>query len=76
METPSTTQSDFSWLCEHSAEVWRAYRGRWIAVHAGEFIGVGDTAVEADEAARRKRPEGDFILEAVDAETDVVYAGF
>jgi hypothetical protein len=66
---------DFAWLVEHSPEVFEKYAGRWIAVHDGEVIGVGETATEAAERAREKAPESQFILEAVDAEGDVVYGG-
>jgi hypothetical protein len=65
---------DFTWLVEHSPEVFEKYAGKWIAVHDGEVIGVGDTATEAVERARAKVPEGEFILEGVDGEGDVVYS--
>ncbi|MFH1419316.1 MAG: DUF5678 domain-containing protein [Planctomycetota bacterium] len=65
--------ADFNWLTEKSTELFEMYRGKWIAVHDGEVIGVGDTAPEAAAAAREKSPEAEFILEAVDAEADVIY---
>ena len=65
---------DFAWLVEHGPELFRAYAGKWIAVHAGEVVGVGDTATEAAEQARAKVEDSEFILEAVEAETDVIYA--
>ena len=64
---------DFAWLVEHGPELFRKYAGKWIAVHKGQVIGVGDTAVEADRQAREKSEGGNFILEAVDAEADVIY---
>lgn len=64
---------DFSWLIEHGPELFREYAGRWIAVRDGQVIGVGGTAPEADAQAREKAPDGDFILEGVDAEADVIY---
>lgn len=69
------SSSDFAWLVEHSTEVVEKYAGGWIAVHDGEVIGVGETPTEAAERAREKTPGGEFILEAVDGEGDVVYAG-
>jgi hypothetical protein len=69
------SSSDFAWLVEHSTEIFRKYAGKWIAVHDGEVIGVGETATEAAEHARENTPDAEFILEAVDAEGDVVYAG-
>ncbi len=64
---------NFAWLVEHSLEIQEKYAGKWIAVHDGNIIGVGDTAPEAVEQAEQKAPGADYILEAVDAETDVIY---
>jgi len=66
--------SDFNWLIEHGPEVYQKYAGKWIAVCRGEVIGVGGTAVEAAEQAREKDPDADFVLEAVDADSDVIHA--
>jgi hypothetical protein len=67
--------TDFAWLVEHGPEIFQKYRGKWIAVCDGEIIGVGDTATEAAARAREKKPGAKFILEAVDHESDVIYAG-
>ena len=67
--------ADFNWLVENGPEILERYDGKWIAVHAGKVIGVGETALEADAQARECQPDGDFILEAVDREPDVIYAG-
>lgn len=66
-------ERDFAWLNEHGPEIFREYRGKWIAVHDGRIVGVGDTATEAAEQARRSVPEGDFVLEGVDFEADAIY---
>lgn len=66
---------DFAWLIEQGVDIFKKYAGKWIAVHDGKIIGVGDTAVEAAERAREESPDTKFILEAVDPEGDVVYAG-
>ncbi len=68
--------SDFNWLVEHGPEIFREYAGKWIAVHDGKVIGVGDTAPEAAAQARQTSPNAEFILEAVDREADVIYADF
>jgi len=68
------SSTDFGWLNEHGAEIVEKYSGKWIAVHDGRVIGVGDTATEAAGQAREVTAEGAFILEAVEAEADVVYA--
>jgi len=67
-------ESDFGWLVEHGPELFRQYAGKWIAVRDGRVIGVGDTAPECVEQAETVAPDGDFILEGVDHEADVIYA--
>ena len=67
--------TDFNWLIEKGKEIFEKYRGKWIAVYDKQVIGVGDTAPEAAEQARREKPDVEFILEAVDSEADVVYGG-
>ena len=67
--------ADFAWLIEHGPEIAEEYGGKWIAVHDGQVVGVGDTATEAAEKARAETGNGEFILEAVDPEADVVYGG-
>lgn len=64
---------DFAWLVDHGPELFCKYAGKWIAVRDGEVIGVGETATEAARQAREKAQDGDFILEAVDTEADVIY---
>jgi hypothetical protein len=65
---------DFAWLVEHSSQLFTHYAGKWIAVRDGEVIGVGETATEAAQEAREKAPDGGFILEAIDAEAEVIYS--
>jgi hypothetical protein len=67
--------TDFNWLVEKGPELFKEYRGKWIAVHNKKVIGVGDTAPEAADMARTNSPGVEFILEAVDAEADVIYGG-
>ncbi len=64
---------DFAWLADNAPELFREYAGKWIAVRDGEVVGVGDTATQAAEQAHETGEAGDFILEAVDAEADVIY---
>lgn len=66
--------ADFNWLIEKGPEIFEKYRGKWIAVHDEEVIGIGETAPEAAEEARRNKPDAEFILEAVDTDADVIYA--
>lgn len=65
--------TDFAWLIENGIDLDAKYRGKWIAVHGGQVIGVGDTATQAAKEAREKSPDAQFILEAVDHEADVIY---
>lgn len=68
------TESDTAWLAEHSLEITEKYAGQWIAVYDGRVIGVGATAVEASDQARKVCPDETFILEAVEADADRIYA--
>lgn len=67
-------QTDFAWLVEHGPELYEQYRGKWIAVRDGKVIGVGDTAPEAAAKADAMAADGEYILEAVDSDSDVIYA--
>ena len=67
-------ESDTAWLAEHSLEITEKYAGKWIAVYEGRVIGVGETAVEASDQARKVCPDETFILEAVEADADTIYA--
>lgn len=68
--------ADFKWLAEHSIDLHEKYAGKWIAVYDGSVVGVGDTATQAAQQARKKAPDGEFILEALDPSGDVIYASF
>jgi len=65
---------DFAWLSENSQEIYQKYAGKWIAVSNGQIVGTGDTAVEAAKQADAARPDGDYILEKVELDMDVIYA--
>jgi len=65
--------ADFGWLVEHGPELFKKYSGQWIAVRDGKVVGVGATATEAAKQAEDQCPDGEFILEAVDFDADVVY---
>lgn len=65
--------SDFAWLVDNGDDLSREYGGKWIAVADQQIIGVGDTATEAAKMAREKVGDKPFVLEAVEAEPDVIY---
>ena len=62
---------DCDWLAENGLELSIKYPGKWIAVHDGQVIGVGDTLAEAGEQALQSRPHYDFILEEINVDVDV-----
>lgn len=68
-----SSKTDIAWLVEHGIEIDRQYAGKWIAVHNGGVVGVGDTAKEAADQAREICRDGDFVLEAVMPDADVIY---
>jgi len=64
--------ADFAWLTEHSRENYERYAGKWIAVLNGEVIGVGETATEAAAHAEAAHPDSDYILEAIERDSERV----
>jgi peptide subunit release factor RF-3 len=75
MTNSTSLKADIAWLAEHGMEIDRQYAGKWIAVHAGGVVGVGDTAKQAADQARLVCQDGEFILEAVTPDADVNYGG-
>ncbi len=73
MNERTKIEADTAWLAEHSIEIAQQYAGKWIAVHEGKIVGVGATAVEAADQAREVCADGEFVLEAVEADADVIY---
>jgi hypothetical protein len=67
--------NDFQWLADHGPELHQKYAGKWVAIHDGKVVGVGDTAVEASQKAETETGGRDFVLQALDAEADVIYGG-
>ncbi len=68
------SEADFAWLTEHSVEIHRQYAGKWIAVYDGRVIAFADTATEVARLADEQCPQGGYLLEAVERETDTLYA--
>ena len=66
----------FAWLTENSESLCAQYAGKWVAVHDGKVVGVGETATEAAQQAREQIGDKKFILEAIPDEADVIYGGF
>jgi hypothetical protein len=66
---------DFQWLVDHGPELHEKYAGEWVAIHDGKVVGVGKTAVEASQKAEKETGGREFVLQALDAESDVIYGG-
>ncbi|MCG3130960.1 MAG: hypothetical protein FLDDKLPJ_01734 [Phycisphaerae bacterium] len=75
MKEANYMTSDFAWLTEHERELFERYRGKWVAIWQERVIGVGETATEAAEQAETVAPGENFILHAIDSETDTIYGG-
>jgi hypothetical protein len=67
------TDDRVNWLTERSPEAFERYRGKWVAWHNYQVVGVGNTAPEAEADARSKIPEGELVFEAIDEESDTIY---
>lgn len=67
--------ADFAWLVDKGSKEVLAHAGKWVAVRNGQVIGVGETAPEAAKAACQNAgvKAGDYLLEAIDDEADVIY---
>lgn len=76
---------DMGWLAEQRRamerrarqdhEVHEKYRGKWVARVDGAVIASGETVMEAIRAADAACAGREYVLEAVDYETDVIYGG-
>lgn len=66
--------TDFQWLIDHSAEIYARCGGKWIAVSEKRVVAVAETAPEAARLAREKVGAKRFVLEAIDQESDAIYA--
>jgi len=47
---------DQKWIYEHFTELVNKYAGKYVSVAGGELVAVGDSAIEVDDAARKKYP--------------------
>ena len=59
---------DFTWLNNHTPELQERYAGKWIAVVNQEVVGIGDTAKEAFNQARKRYPSVRPLLDVVPTE--------
>lgn len=67
-------KKDFQWMTAHAMEFHRKYAGKWIAVVNRHVAGVGKTAVTAYRQAKRRYPDTEPILEAIEKELIAIYA--
>lgn len=57
-----TGESDFEWSLRHSLKLQEKYEGKWVAILDEEIIGVGETAKEAYESAKKEKPDRKPLL--------------
>lgn len=57
-------QEDFEWFAEHSEEIERSYRGKFVAVVNKEVFS-GNSYEEAEKNAKAKYPECDPYIEHI-----------
>lgn len=68
MNFKKNENTDFLWLNQHTPELQDKYAGKWIAVVKQEVVGIGDSAIEAFNAARKKFPDVRPLLDFVPTE--------
>jgi len=60
------------WYADHFKELVRKYGGKAIAVMDGDVVAVADTEKEADEMARRLKPEAIPLVLSVPTEEELL----
>ena len=68
MKKQKNNNEDFLWLSNHTPELQEKYAGKWIAVVNQEVVGVGDTAIEAFNLARKRYPDVRPLLDVIPTE--------
>lgn len=68
MNSIKSENQDFLWLNQHTPELQDKYGGKWIAVVKQEVVGIGNSAVEAFNEARKKFPDVRPLLDFVPTE--------
>ena len=66
-------KKDFHWMTIHAAELQRKYAGRWVAIVDQHVAGVGKSATAAYRQAKRRHPDGEPILEAIEKTLLAIY---
>lgn len=56
---------DFGWLTENMFKLQKRYPGQWIAVVKKKIAGVGKTAREAYNKAKKMFPQNEPLLDVV-----------
>lgn len=70
----SSHDTDFGWLSQHPRELHERYAGQWLAVVDGEIVASGTDGEAVYKEARRKHPDVEIVMEAVEREiTNPVY---
>lgn len=59
------------WMAKHSEELSRKYPHKFIAVHRGKLVAVGDSYKEVREAAEKQGIQEPYLTEQVPTTEDV-----
>ena len=62
---PAELEADNHWLAKHLDEVCRDFPGRYLAVHRGQIVAVGDSYEEVYRLARERGVSGFPFVMAV-----------
>jgi len=54
-------QEDFDWMMEHSEQIWKKYKGKYIAIVNKEVF-VGNSRSEAKQKAKKKYPRDNVFI--------------
>ena len=64
---------DRQWMTAHAVELHRKYPGKWVAIVDQHVAGVGTSATTAYRQAKRRYPDDEPILEAIEKELIAIY---
>ena len=60
---PADLEADNRWLAKHLDEVCQDFPGRYLAVHRGEIVAVGDSYADVYRLARERGvPDFPFVM--------------
>ncbi len=66
-------KKDLRWMTIHAVELHRKYPGKWVAIVDQHVAGVGRSATAAYRQAKRRYPDNEPILEAIEKTLLAIY---